>query len=274
MRKLVSSLVIITLLLLPFRGASWGFQGHEYIGAMAWEYLTPEARAWVSERLALVDEPSLSIVTTWADRVRGTEEGRWMGPLHFANIKPGEDGLDMERDCPNRRCVVGAAMNDIEVMFDASQSAEAQAKALRTFSHWITDMHQPLHLGYQQDRGGNDIRVTFFGSETNLHRLWDTVLIRGMDKMPAPAEQAALHPLPAEQQDIDWHAALIEWANESYRHARYHAYQEQLFDSPEGLQNAALGEIYFEQARPVVEQQLIYSAQRMAMILNAVAAAQ
>lgn len=270
MRKLVSTLIIVGLMLIPMRGATWGFQGHEYIGAMAWEYLTPEARIWVQERLELVDEPSLAVITTWADRVRGTEEGRWMGPLHFANIPPTENSLDMERDCPNRRCVVGAAMNDIEIMFDSNASTQAQAEALRTFSHWITDMHQPLHLGYQHDRGGNDVRVTFFGSETNLHRLWDTVMIRGMDDMPAPAEQAQLNPLP-EPASQDWHAELIRWANESYYYARKHAYQEEKFAHSDDLNNAELGESYFNQARPIVEQQLILSAQRMAMIINAAA---
>ncbi|RUO21107.1 hypothetical protein CWE08_05800 [Aliidiomarina iranensis] len=266
MRKLVSIICIGLVLIIPARVMSWGFQGHEYIGALAWEYLTPEAKMWVSERLQKVNEPSLSVVTTWADRVRGSEEGQFLGPLHYANIPPEEAQLDMQRDCPNRRCVVGAAMNDIEVMFDTNQSLQVQGEALRTFSHWITDMHQPLHLGYQEDRGGNDIRVTFFGAEMNLHRLWDSIMIRGMDLMPNPSEQAALHPLPTVTSS-DWHAALIDWANESYQLARRHAYADL-------ENNAELGEIYFNQARPIVEQQLIQSAQRMALIINAAAAQQ
>ncbi|WP_185960648.1 S1/P1 nuclease [Aliidiomarina halalkaliphila] len=259
MRKLISGFLIAGLLLTPTKLDAWGFQGHEYIGEMTWNYLTPEARAWVQERMDIVGEDSLATMTTWADRVRGTEEGRWMGPLHFANVPPDEDYFDLERDCPNRRCVVGAAMNDIEVMLDPTRSAEEQARALRTFTHWITDMHQPLHMGYQHDRGGNDIRVTFFGSETNLHRLWDTVMIRGMDDMPSPAMQAQLHSLP-EPRD-DWHQALVDWANESSDLARANAY-------PNAEDGAALGERYFRQARPVVENQLILSAQRMARIIN------
>ncbi|EGN76283.1 S1/P1 Nuclease [Idiomarina sp. A28L] len=266
MRKLVSIIFIGLLIAIPARVMSWGFQGHEYIGALAWEYLTPEAKEWVSERLQVVDEESLSKVTTWADRVRGSEEGRWLGPLHYANIPPTESKFDMQRDCPNRRCIVGAAMDDIEVMFDSSQTVQAQGEALRTFSHWITDMHQPLHLGYQKDRGGNDIRVTFFGAEMNLHRLWDSIMIRGMDLMPGPVEQASLNPL-AHPSNTDWDAALIDWASESNELARTYAYAD-LED------NAELGETYFNQARPIVEQQLIRSAQRMAMIINAAAAAQ
>lgn len=264
MRKVLSIIALVAILFIPMRAFTWGFQGHEYIGALAWEYLTPEAKVWVSERLALVDEPSLSQVTTWADRVRGSEEGFLLGPLHFANIDPDSDEFDMERDCPNRRCVVGALIDDIAVMVDNSQSMQAQAEALRTFTHWITDMHQPLHMGYAADRGGNDIRITFFGTEQNLHRLWDTVMIRGMDKMLSPAEQAQANPLPAIGIEADWEASVVDWANHSFALAREFAYAD--LESGD-----ALGERYFEQARPVIEQQLIRSAQRMAMIINAIA---
>ncbi|RUO22046.1 S1/P1 nuclease [Aliidiomarina haloalkalitolerans] len=265
MRKVISGLIIAALLVLPMRAFTWGFQGHEYIGALAWEYLTPEGKVWVEERLALVNEPSLSKVTTWADRVRGSEEGFALGPLHFANIDPESDEFDMQRDCPNRRCVVGALLDDLAVMADANQSKQAQAEALRTFTHWITDMHQPLHMGYARDRGGNDIRITFFGTEQNLHRLWDTVMIRGMDKLLSPAEQAAANPLPAIGIQADWEASVVDWANHSFALAREFAYAE--LEPGE-----AIGESYFEQARPVIEQQLVLSAQRMAMIINAIAA--
>ncbi|RUO30471.1 S1/P1 nuclease [Aliidiomarina sanyensis] len=259
MRRLVSTLIITIFLLTPTKAFTWGFQGHEYIGEMTWNYLTPEARQWVQERMDYVGEDSLATMTTWADRVRGTEEGRWLGPLHFANVPPEEDYFDMERDCPNRRCVVAAAIDDVKIMMDPERSLEEQAKALRTFTHWITDMHQPLHMGFQRDRGGNDIRVTFFGSETNLHRLWDTVLIRGMDEMPGPAMQAELNPLP--EKEDDWSLAIVDWANDSYHLARGNAY-------PQAEDGAQLGERYFRQARPIVESQLIHAAQRMALIIN------
>lgn len=35
MRKVISGLIIAALLVLPMRAFTWGFQGHEYIGALA-----------------------------------------------------------------------------------------------------------------------------------------------------------------------------------------------------------------------------------------------
>lgn len=43
--------------------------------------------------------------------------------------------------------------------------------------HIIGDLHQPLHAGNGNDRGGNDIKVTWFGAQTNLHAVWDSALI-------------------------------------------------------------------------------------------------
>lgn len=243
---------------------SWGFEGHEYIGELTYAYLTPEAREWVDERLALVDEPSLAEATTWADRIRGTDLGQELAPLHYANLPPDEDNLDMARDCPERRCVVGAMLDSLAIMQDSEASKQEQAEAFRAFTHWHTDMHQPLHMGHGEDRGGNDITVYFFGFETNLHRLWDTDMIRGMEQ-PAPTELAAEQPLP-EQHTSNWERAIVRWAEQANRLAREYAYAEV-------ADGERLGEEYFRQARPIIEQQLLRSGQRMALILNAIASA-
>jgi S1/P1 Nuclease len=44
--------------------------------------------------------------------------------------------------------------------------------------------HQPLHCADDHDRGGNDVHVTFFGENANLHSVWDTLLIERIDSDP------------------------------------------------------------------------------------------
>ncbi|MGX5914579.1 S1/P1 nuclease [Aliidiomarina sp. Khilg15.8] len=262
MRKLVNW-VLLALICLPAQVLAWGFEGHEYIGHTAYQYLTPEAREWVDTHLQRLDEESLATATTWADRVRGTDEGRWMGPLHYANIPPQSDTLDMLRDCPNRRCVVGAAKDALDVLFDTSAEPMQQADQLRKLTHWLTDMHQPLHLGFARDRGGNDTELELNGEATNLHRLWDSQVLHTL-QLPEPSELAAKHPLP--EPAPDWHRALLDWAAESNRLARDHAYAS---IKP----GDSVSDAYMAQAQPVVEQQLLRAAQRLAGILNDAAAA-
>ena len=49
--------------------------------------------------------------------------------------------------------------------------------ALKFLVHFIGDMHQPLHVGRGEDRGGNSIRVRWFGESRNLHSVWDSAII-------------------------------------------------------------------------------------------------
>lgn len=260
-----SALLVFTLsfaTIMPYQTHAWGFQGHTYIGDLAWQYLSPEARAWVTDKLKQVDEPSLGAMITWADRIRSTPEGRAMGSLHFANVPPTETSFNMARDCPEHRCVVGAAINAANIMNSASSSNQEKAEALRVFTHWITDLHQPLHLGFYEDRGGNSIRVTYKGHSTNLHSLWDTVMLReGM--LLEPVQLAANNPLPAAP--VNLNAALLEWATDANHLAREYAYK--------GIEHQGeVSQAYVERARPIVQQQLLLSAQRLAFFIEAAAA--
>ena len=49
--------------------------------------------------------------------------------------------------------------------------------ALKFIIHVIGDLHQPLHVGNGNDRGGNDIKVEWFGEPSNIHAIWDSKLI-------------------------------------------------------------------------------------------------
>ena len=45
---------------------------------------------------------------------------------------------------------------------------------LRMLIHIVEGVHQPLHTGHTQDKGGNDVKVQWFGKDTNLHSVWDS----------------------------------------------------------------------------------------------------
>ena len=66
-------------------------------------------------------------------------------------------------------------------MRDRNASREEKALALRFIIHIVGDVHQPLHAGSGKDRGGNDVKVRWFGQETNLHSVWDSQMIEGQD---------------------------------------------------------------------------------------------
>jgi hypothetical protein len=83
--------------------------------------------------------------------------------------------------CPDGNCVVGAIAKQLEIL--ASNAPDGtRLKALKYVIHFVADVHQPLHAGYADDKGGNKYQLQAFGRGTNLHALWDSGLIRNLNE--------------------------------------------------------------------------------------------
>ncbi len=73
------------------------------------------------------------------------------------------------RDCANNMCIYGAITNFTVQL--AKQTGDEQYVALKFATHFLGDIHQPLHCGFGSDLGGNDITGTFLGESGNLHHV-------------------------------------------------------------------------------------------------------
>ena len=199
---------------------AWGYEGHRIIAEIAEQFLEPEAAHRVRDLLAIENVTTLAEVSTWADQIRPQrpETRRW----HFVNIPihpaaGASSGYDTARDCPQHECVV-AKIEDFERLLAAPQASQRQRlEALKYVVHLIGDVHQPLHASNNDDRGGNDMVVTFRGRQTNLHAVWDSSIIgpavTGDER--AYALRLARDITLAERQE--WSAGdAVSWANESY----------------------------------------------------------
>jgi hypothetical protein len=83
---------------------SWGVQGHQVVATIAWQELSPLARAQAVRLLALEPGQTLPSVSTWADEQRGPATAPW----HYLNFPRGTCQFDAQRDCPDGQCVLGA----------------------------------------------------------------------------------------------------------------------------------------------------------------------
>jgi hypothetical protein len=91
--------------------------------------------------------------------------------------------------------------------------------ALSFLTHFAGDIHQPLHVSYTVDLGGNSFSVKFINNMTNLHLLWDDEMIDyyGKDYMGLASEfisylQAHPELVSQYQANLD----PIDWATESF----------------------------------------------------------
>lgn len=170
-RILLASIVLL-LSAWPSPATAWGPNGHRIVGLIAENHLTDAARKGISE---LVGRASLAQISTWADEIKSDPAWRHASPWHYINVPPGQT-LEAARRNP-RGDVVEAIERFERVLRDRGAGRKERADALRFLVHLVADVHQPLHVGYASDRGGNDIRIRWFGESTNLHTVWDTHLV-------------------------------------------------------------------------------------------------
>lgn len=63
------------------------------------------------------------------------------------------------------------------VILDKNAADEDKAFYLKLLIHFIGDLHQPMHVALEEDRGGNDFKLQWFYNDTNLHSVWDSKMI-------------------------------------------------------------------------------------------------
>lgn len=168
------------LFLAAVNSFGWGALGHRTTGVIAEANLTPKAKASVKY---LLGNQSLGDASNWADAIKSGNTYLQTKRYHYEKIPSGMSYLDhLKNQSPEERVMGGT----LEAMFVARDilrgttrvaSVQEQVDALKFLAHFVGDIHQPLHTGRPEDRGGNDISVSWAGVPLNLHSVWDGGMI-------------------------------------------------------------------------------------------------
>ena len=121
--------------------------------------------------------------------------------------------------------------------------------------HFVGDVHQPLHAGFGDDRGGNTYQLQAFRRGTNLHAVWDSALIRDIDPSAQSLAskliaKALVSPVP--------NFAPAQWASESCK----------IVSRPDFYPARTLSAEYLTTFEPIVERRLYAAGLRLAATLN------
>jgi nuclease S1 len=247
-RRLAIALLVA---MVPSYGWTWGSQGHQIIATIAQSQLTPATRKEVDRLLALEPVATLESVSTWADEHRNPATAAW----HYVNMPRGNCVYEAQRDCPDGRCVVEAIQKQADIL-QSSASDDKKLLALKYLVHFVGDVHQPLHAGYADDRGGNTYQLQAFMRGSNLHAFWDTGLIQNLNEgVGAVAKRLSSTSTPI-QLSRPWSAAQA--AQESCKIVSTDGFY------PERL----VGMDYIRKYTPVMESRLRISGDRLAELLN------
>ncbi|TCV95794.1 S1/P1 nuclease [Luteibacter rhizovicinus] len=264
-RGSLAALVALAVCAVAPSAHAWGANGHRIVADLAQRQLTPQARAQVDRLLHAENANSLSDIASWADELRDNPEtkalGKATGSLHYINFADKTCTYVPPRDCSDGRCVVGGLQKYVAILGDSNASDADRAQALNFVVHFVGDVHQPLHAGYRDDKGGNDYQVQMDGKGSNLHRVWDSSMLntRGLKWQKYAQNLADNGPVvpPPASEPLD--NPYAQWAEESCRITR-----------DDGVYPAGhvIDDAYVSAELPIAERRLREAGKRLADLLN------
>lgn len=239
----------VFFLVLHFSSSAWSKEGHHIICAISRQFLSDQARDSVQHYL---NDMSLEEASVWMDQVRSQPGNAYMSSWHYLNLE--KDQTYLQEKKPN---VINRIQLAIYNLKNKIGDAATKQFNLKILIHLIGDLHQPLHVGYGSDRGGNDFKVQFLGKESNLHKLWDEDMIQSqrIDFEMCMKHKAKLSAFPYEKYN---EKHIQDWAMESRNQL------ENVYKTGNGL----LSSEYLKLNLPILELQLLKAGHRLAGLLN------
>lgn len=163
-------LLLILLSLYSFKSFAWGPKGQEITVRIAENFLTPKVSA---KLMKITSNQKLSSFATWADQARNSAEWKETDTWHYINV--GDDGNYQHGPISSPLDVQDAIVFSFEKL-NSNLPDEQKLIWLKFLIHFVGDIHQPMHIGREADRGGNSTIVDY-GKKMNLHFLWDSAIL-------------------------------------------------------------------------------------------------
>jgi len=192
----------------------WGPTGHRTVGNIAENHLSKKAKKQINE---LLGGSSLAFVSTFGDEIKSDKKYNKFYSWHFVNFP-----FDTKYEDSNKNKdgdIVSGINFCIEILKNKNASREDKVFYLKFLVHLIGDLHQPLHVGRAEDKGGNDIKVKWHFKKSNLHRVWDSEMIESWNMSYTELADNAKN-LSKEQIKSIQNGSILDWTYESQKLAK------------------------------------------------------
>ncbi len=252
--RIITTVLLISSISVFSTDDTWGPTGHRATGKIAEKHLTRRAKRKINK---LLQGESLAFVSTYADQIKSDKKFNKFYAWHYVNM-PFDKTYETSTKNPKGDLVTGI-QHCIKVLKDKNSSIADRRFYLKFLVHLIGDLHQPLHIGRKEDKGGNTVQVQWFGKGSNLHRVWDENMIEEWNMSYIElANNAKL--LSDDEIDAIKEGTVLDWVAEG------HQLTKKVYNSVEAGQKLRYrySYVYF----PVVREQLQKGGIRLAKILN------
>ncbi len=264
------SFLLFVILLLPQLSFAFADFGHRLICNAAYELSQAETKRFIDDLIRRGDRVKVDNFAegcTWPDDVRKTTH-RETDEYHYINVPKGRS-FDPKRDCGAFDCVTQAIQRYALNLNDPTVKTTSRKEALFFLGHFVADIHQPLHVGNREDKGGNTIRVfARQGDEktTSLHWLWDKHVPAYAGLKAKKAQQNLLADIAKIDTEAWQTLSPNAWAKESFEFARTYAYV--MPNGEEVKTNMLINDAYYQRAAPIISLRFQQAVVRLAMLLD------
>ncbi|WP_047546783.1 S1/P1 nuclease [Psychroserpens sp. Hel_I_66] len=232
----------------------WGKTGHRVVGAIADDYLKGSTRNKLKK---LLNHESLAVAATYVDEIKADPRYDKFKTWHYLNMP-----LDANYESSEKN-MEGDLFTGInyckQIITDKSSSDQDKTFYLKMLIHLIGDLHQPMHLGLLEDRGGNDFDVQWNYRDSNMHKVWDTQMIESYGMSFSELADNASHLSKDEIEDIK-KGTVLDWIAET------HILTNRVYASAEKGEN--LRSRYSYEYLDIARSQMQKAGIRLAKVLN------
>ena len=251
MKKLLTTSVFVFLI--ATQSFAWGQLGHYLIGYMAEMQLKRSVRRKVEKVLYPM---SIGRSGTWMDEIKSDHAFDYAYSWHYMTSLQGEYDESIQERGGNVYGQIIRIKNELKA---GNLAPQKEAELLKMLIHMVEDIHQPLHVGTGEDKGGNEVKLEYFGKPTNLHAVWDTGFLDGKTMSYTEIGDELSRRINKELIKRYRAGSMQDWLAEAV------AARPQVYNLPESLK---ISYAYGYENMPLLEERLIAASVRLAQILD------
>lgn len=282
-------LFIFLLATASFNTFALGKLGHQLVCELAYQHLSPAKQHNIDKLLSLLpkkekhrinkynyrpkNEPiNFAKACTWADAIKHNKKYKHLKAWHYINVPRNTKQITpniLKKHC-KANCITHAITTHAK-QFHTTTHTWQKTQALMLLGHWLGDLHQPLHVSFASDLGGNKNKIKSTTKCKNLHWYWDECLLT-THKKPYEETLKDLNQQWRSSPIKQWqNSTLTSWTNGSFQLIKEPSFLYCEFKNTlckRKTTKIQIGDSYHHKYSPILQKQIIKAAARLVAIID------